>query len=131
MSESKLNLYFGCIERVGHYLWEPPNISSHKSKSAVHKWLYNKDGAFAPKDTRKQGLACIRYLSDDANNKKYTIISFWDNSVDNRGGSNSIFLTEGKYDFDEALTIIKEVCPNIFKRFNFPITKYTPKDTNG
>lgn len=123
-------IYFGCIQRPGHYLWRPGlHFSSREVKDKLERdGIYPKcDGGFCPGvyyDVRRpwrrpreqiEGLAKVTHLNG------WTILSFWDRSVDSRGGSNSTFLEQGTLTFDEMVAKAKEVFPTIWARFKFEV----------
>ncbi len=53
----------------------------------------------------------------------WTFLSFWDRSGDSRPNSNSTFLFEGEYSFEEAVELAKEIFPT-----RWSIIKYPPKE---
>ncbi len=57
----------------------------------------------------------------DATGAYWTALAFWDRSVDKRGGCNSVFILEGSYNFEQALTLARQIFPKIFERFEFEI----------
>jgi len=71
------------------------------------------DGGLLPTCAeRKQGL-CELWK-----NGKWTILSFWDQSGDRRPGSNSTFLLEGDYTFEQAVQHSRQIFPSIFTRID-------------
>ena len=120
--------YFGCIERAGHFLWEPPDRSAHRD--ATTPWGSCPDGSLAPHEnprcefvknfygcrcSQAEGIAALHYKDG------WTALSFWDRSVDTRGGCNSNFLAEGAFTFEEMVELAKQYFPIIMARFKFPI----------
>jgi hypothetical protein len=57
----------------------------------------------------------------------WTALSFWDRSIDSRPGSNSNFLAEGIFSFDEMVKLAQEKFPSVWNRFKFPIVEVTSK----
>jgi hypothetical protein len=53
----------------------------------------------------------------------WTALSFWDRSIDDRHKSNSNFLAEGTFNFEEMLAISKKHFPEIFERFKFEVVE--------
>ena len=53
----------------------------------------------------------------------WTVISFWDRTVDSRGNSNSAFVIYGKFSFSEAVEISKQAFPEIWNRFTFTLVE--------
>jgi hypothetical protein len=108
-------LYCGCHEQTGHYFWTP-GMRGHKLDHNYHD-ICKLDGCFAPKDTSKQGEAWFH------SEPGYMVISFWDNSIDTRPGSNSTFLLTGApMCFNDAIAKCRLAFPEVFARFKFQIT---------
>lgn len=120
--------YFGCIERAGHYLFEPPEKSAHRY--ATTPWGPHPDGSLAPHEnprcdfvkkffgcrcSQTQGIAALHHKEG------WTALAFWDRSVDSRMGCNSNFLVEGTFTFDEMIELARQHFPTIMIRFKFPI----------
>ena len=88
-------LYFGCYKVPGHYLFtEPCNPYYYDRKAEKLKYF---DAKLAPQDSSEPYIAAISRLGGWG----LTALSFWDYSVDKRGGCNSIF-------FAPSLTITPE-----------------------
>ncbi len=110
--------YFGCVGNVGHYLWDQ-NYCNPKMDSLPDDFptLGKLDGNFITSIDSKQTQGEVTYLWYN----HYTIIAFWDRSIDSRLGSNSCFVLEGDLGYDEAIKLAKEAYPNIWKRFKFNV----------
>ena len=110
--------YFGCQQQSGHYWWRPDRLpcgSSSHVQQAVGPSIHPKiDGGFCPKRDI-QGNAKLTEIDG------WTILSFWDNSIDKRGQSSSSFVAKGSYDFDGMLAIAEAQFPSVWKRYSFPI----------
>ena len=110
--------YFGCWREAGHYLFCPSGRQA--SYRLPDDFPISRgdilDAGFLPANLPEvEGLASFCHLNG------WTIISFWDRSVDKRGKSNSSFLLRGEYSFDVACKAAAEVFPAIWSRFKFPI----------
>ena len=108
--------YFGCVDIAGHHLWTTMSggqLTSLKTRLPAELGNISIDGQFMPV-THKQN---DRYLwIVDTPESRWTIISFIDNTVDNRPGSHSTFIFEGAvYDCDVNIFIEKHY-PMIYKR---------------
>jgi hypothetical protein len=111
--------YFGCYEESGHYLFRPGPMSTPSSsipKDFPVKPYGLLDGRLLRNGPQPQGV-CTHYRGING----WTLISFWDRSVDSRGGSNSTFLCRGEHTFEEMLALFKEHFPTIVSRFKFPL----------
>lgn len=125
--------YFGCQGDAGHYWWdaEGPRMS-RKAEARVGEKIASKiDGGFCPgvsdnpnrpyARTRPEveGEAALHYLDG------WTVLAFWDRSVDKRGGCNSNFVVRGHATFDEVLALAKEQYPQVMNRLTFQIKLVT------
>ncbi len=77
----------------------------------------NLDSGYAPKDSAVQ-FRCSLVQKDG-----WTLIAFWDNTIDKRGKSNAAFVAKGLLSFDEILEKAETSCPRLFeKRFKEKLT---------
>jgi len=129
--------YFGCVREPGHHFFGPDGEYRHFKEFAQSPWrAYELDAQLAPhfEDCiRKRSRFCkycdcasgpegIALLHHKAG---WTALSFWDRSVDNRGASNSTFILEGDYDFNQALALARSLFPSIFARFTFEVREFS------
>jgi len=107
--------YFGCQNETGHFLWDEQNRKVYSVQGIPFRWTIL-DGALLPPDEPEtEGLAEIVHVGS------WTIITFWDRSVDKRGGCSSAFVIPAHLWFDEATAIAKERFPRVWARFAFDI----------
>jgi hypothetical protein len=109
--------YFGCHERAGHYLWTEKGSMADRIAKSVLPFRYTiLDAGLLPEvGEQVEGEGTIVHFP------KWTIISFWDRSVDKRGGCNSAFLIRGHWTFGEAVEIAREKFPWVWSRFTFEV----------
>lgn len=109
--------YFGCHERPGHYLWtERCSLADRIAKTVLPFRYTILDAGLLPEvGDQTEGLATIVHWPN------WTVISFWDRSVDNRGGCNSAFLIPGRLTFAEAIKVSKQKFPWVWQRFSFEV----------
>lgn len=120
-----MSLYFGCWGVIGHYLWTPGATRVH---DAVHPWGRASRGLDAmlapgiadrsgnvPPNEQHEGVAALHHR--DA----CTALAFWDRSVDQRPGSNSVFIFDGTLTFTEAARMAHERFPDVWERFTFDV----------
>jgi len=109
--------YFGCYGRLGHYLYE-------RGGSNCERRLPNDfpvrpqqlDTGFLPKGGQQiEGIAHLYHVNG------WTVVSFWDRTVDSRHGSNSSFVVRGVLDFDAVMAAAKEAFPEVCERFTFDV----------
>jgi hypothetical protein len=128
-------IYFGCVGESGHYLHRPDLHHSGRESQRVlqEAGIFPKcDGGFCPgteydeqrpwrrPGRQVEGHAKVTHLNG------YTILAFWDRSVDHRGNSNSVFIENGTWTFDEMVAKAKEVFPTIWARFKFEVRLDAP-----
>lgn len=113
----KTNMYyFGCNHGYGH------GLITHPQRNGVQydelPWWKNEgiDGTLC-----HQGIAQEEGIAKLHHKYGWTALAFWDRSIDHRRGSNSVFLAEGTFTFEEMLSKIESFFPKILKRFSFSI----------
>ncbi len=113
-------LYFGCIDEPGHYLFDGrfkfgkrPALVPGWSKWV--KWANKRDGLLAPEFNGVSGRALLHHFDG------FTVLAFWDRSVDSRGGSNSMFIVPGIKAFTDVIDIARVAFPGVFERFQFDV----------
>jgi len=109
--------YFGCHKEVGHALYDVDMNRNgiDLSREVVH-YLHKFDSLFCPQHTEENGIAEIHHLFG-----KFTVLAFWDNSIDSRPGSNSQFFLPNILSFDTALFQAMQSFNEVFMRFTFPV----------
>ncbi len=109
--------YFGCQIEKGHYLY----LGNYKVYQAnlpddfpVNPGVL--DGGFLPPKLKQlEGRAELIHCRD------WTILTFWDRSLDKRLNSNSSFVARGILDFTQVVEIAKKYYSLIWERFNFEV----------
>lgn len=133
--------YFGCWtdrtgrSEIGHYLrdrWghRPRDLDSLDWPDAFGDDGWFLDLRFCPnvgpslprpaspwvsKGPQVEGEAALHHVEG------WTVISFWDRSVDTRGGCNSAFLQRGTWTFEEMVAQARILYPQIWARFKFEV----------
>jgi hypothetical protein len=130
-------IYFGCVNESGHYLFRPDlRNPGRETQQELHTaGIFPKcDGGFCPgtefdekrlwrrpddqpEGLQPEGLAKITHLNS------YTILSFWDRSVDSRKNSCSVFIEFGTWTFEEMVKEAKRVFPTIWERYTFKVVE--------
>lgn len=111
--------YFGCMREAGHYLYHPSGGTAY-GYSVPNDFPCTQipDAVFLPKQLpQDEGVASFLHLNG------WTIIAFWDRSVDSRPGSNSVFLARGIMSFEAICAKSREAFPAVWKRFKFPVVE--------
>lgn len=127
---SSLNfLYFGYWGSPGHFLYKPDGNGARHSQLPTElrdieslagdpdKIKRYDDGVHGKKTVpfwdekdQEQGRARLHLIAG------WTVLAFWDRSGDRRGGSNSAFLAEGKFTFDEMCALARQHFPSVWTR---------------
>lgn len=126
--------FFGVWGQIGHYMYDPSGATvSHEEKNeSIPRALHSPDGVYAgdPKkvarwyDSAAGKRTIPSWNSEDQVQGKarlllvegWTILAFWDCSGDPRGGSNSNFLAEGTYSFEEMKLLAEKHFPSVWGR---------------
>jgi hypothetical protein len=116
MESSKPVVYFyGCPKgmdkfhnEAGH-TWRSSDGSSCDSVRTANPWGRYPDGTLCP-ELQQQGAAILHQKNG------WTAIGFWDRTGDTRGNSNSNFIVEGTYSFEEMCELAKESHPALWNR---------------
>lgn len=114
--------YYGCHVRLGHYLHDTDLKQVDGQPDPFPCNWQRLDGGFLPKRDEEQveGLASLTHFG-----RYWTVLSFWDRSVDHRKGSCSTFVMPFALTFEEACQRAEMAFPKIWKRFTFPIVQRT------
>ncbi len=120
-------LYFGCIKDAGHYLWETQNSRIYSFNIKIpglnKRVLEHLDSVFTPPDWKPGYLISIV--------PPVMIVSWWDNSVDKRPGSNSAFIGYGYKSAEQILDDAVKLFPSVMSRQERPKPFIlTPTQTN-
>jgi hypothetical protein len=119
--------YFGCVETAGHYMWDE-HLRNVFDRVVPWEGI---DGVLQPhKDgcKRQPYCGCGSMPEGQAlihRKNGWTALSFWDRSVDTRGGCNSTFFAKGTYTFAEMCELAQSVFPTIWNRYKFPVVLYS------
>ena len=116
--------YFGCVRTSGHYLWTRNFAVAREAGPFKQTHL---DTPYCPGMTptsrgitpadQPEGVARITHENG------WTVLSFWDRSVDNRRGSHSTFVMDGTHDFDAAVALAREAFPRVWARYGFEVRR--------
>jgi hypothetical protein len=130
---SPRHMYWGCLNnRSGHCLIGTADyrVSYHRHPAPWKAF----DGTlcvgvghvsrpeFTDREKQIEGAALLHHLDD------WTALAFWDRSIDSRYGSNSAFLLEGRFTFDEACRVAREAFPRVWARYKFEVVDVTSSD---
>ena len=121
--------YFGCRRTHGHYFYiEDTDHWDNKTlrpEGVPDEIISQIDGGFCPPNIKQeQGPARITHLAG------WTLLGFWDRSIDGRFGSNSAFLAEGDFNFEEMVNLAQERFPTVWARLPFAVTEWEEHERN-
>lgn len=126
-------LYFGCVHEAGHGWFSRHLLSAAADGRLVQPALgRHVDTGFAPgmsvggpHDKRifpeVEGDAALHHLPGGS----WTVLSYWDRSVDSRPGSHSTFVAAGKHSYATMVAIIEAQFPSIWARKRRPLRLVT------
>lgn len=112
-------LFFGAVKQPGHFLHR---ANGQRAGRSIERSLPFRagilDGGLLPESGEQpEGAAGHCELNG------WTIVSFWDRSVDKRPGSNSAFLFADRRYFPGIIAIAKLQLPWFWERINFEVVK--------
>lgn len=112
MSNSDEIFFFGCYRDTGHFLWAPGGVPAKDKALPPSLKRMRLDTTHAPKDAReREGRAAVHHVDG------WTVVAWWDRSVDRRHGSNSAFLMKGEHSFSAVLLAAGNAFPELLPRF--------------
>lgn len=124
MSERIEAYYYGCRDDTGHYYYARDgewmgkrDIMARLPEPSIAP--YKVDCGFL-KHPQVQGAATLTHVDG------WTVLSFWDRSVDSRPGSCSTFVAKGTHKFDEMCAIGLDQFPSIWQRYKFEVVLVAP-----
>ena len=108
--------YSGCWGDVGHYLFNRAGRKAHVLPDDFPIMANVLDcGLLPPKSKQVEGEGHFLHVG------AWTVLTFWDRSVDKRFGSCSAFIFRGIFTVAEMLAQIRWDFPAIWERLNFPL----------
>lgn len=113
----KRSYYFGCLNEPGHYLYSGNAKQRESDLPSDFPVSVNAldGGLLPPRLPQVEGRAELIHSGD------WTIISFWNRSVDSRNGSSSTFIIPGSVNFFTAVEIAKKDYPCVWQKIRFGV----------
>ena len=109
-------IFFGCVREAGHHLHTKYGWPMSRQEKKILPFAEMILDSGLLKDVpMTEGSATISII------RGWTVVSFWDNSVDKRGKSNASFIYPKQMTFEEMLEISREQLPWFWERFKSPI----------
>ncbi len=119
--------YFGCQKYAGHYWWTPSGKQYDVRELVGPNIDPRIDGGFCPNTSEDRTKPWQRTGPEVEGEAKlhqvdgWTILSFWDRSVDTRSACNSNFVVRGEHTFEEVLEAARRDFPQVLERLKFEI----------
>lgn len=98
-------MYYGCYREPGHHLWGP---GMERVDVPELPWP-ELDRELAPPRARP-GEVALHHKDG------WTALAFWDRSIDQQPGANSVFLIPEELDFDAAKALVSEAFPAVWEQ---------------
>lgn len=121
VSKRPLVYYFGAYSDVGHALYERPGVIGSPVLRGSLPWsLADLDTGLCSgghKGRQVGGHSAIRYKSDRFGNV-WTALAIWDKSIDRRENSNSVFLSQGTFTFEQMRELSRQQWAQRFERID-------------
>lgn len=110
--------YFGCWDRLGHFLFDVHGRTRREGTLPADfpVMTHALDGAMLGYDRQQvEGRAYVAHV------RGWTILSFWDRSVDKRYACSSNFILRGTLGFDAAVAKARAAFPQVWQRYKFEV----------
>lgn len=118
--------YFGPWDQAGHRMrsadrptdrsMELEERRAESNFTRTNPWGYQVDGGLCPPQSFGQGRARLHQKDG------WTAIAFWDMTVDTRPGSNSVYLAEGTFTFDQMVEMAKTRFADRWNKMGFQVS---------
>ena len=130
-AEGKLALYFGCWERAGHYLHRPSGLTIwHAQRELLgFPWSDSLMDSGLLKNGRRPDRYDGKVFWTCGGLSFWYAFYWWDNSIDERGASNSGFYVRG-FGWPEAQSAFDYACgefPKVVARQKHALILQNPK----
>lgn len=110
--------YFGCFKERGHFLYTPQGRQVYDcdlpQDFPVREYVLD-GGLLAPRAAEVEGRAVLVHING------WTILTFWDRSLDSRGASSSSFVMRSQLTFEQAVEKSRLAFPTVWARFPFKV----------
>lgn len=110
--QPKHMLLFGCGDDAGHFLHQPaerPRTDYAAMKRLPGLISKSIDGGFPPQNHRREFVPQRTFMRIGTDG--WTVLAWWDYSVDERGGSNTVLIWQGHHSIAEMLQVGKAAFP--------------------
>lgn len=108
--------YYGCLNSVGHFSHGP----CWRQYRVHGEWVNTDAGFMHPRrhgmPLRPEGSARLTYTDEG-----WTVLSFADRSIDQRGDSHSTFTARGRLTGAEMMKAAQEAWPDVWARYPFQV----------
>lgn len=117
--------YFGCLFGQGHYLHGTSGPESRSPTLHMPWGLHELDTTLCPDYAPSGKSVAVRLLASHQepyrallhHRKGWTAVSFWDRTSDTRFNSNSTFVAEGDFSFEDMLAMARTRFRTVMERY--------------
>lgn len=109
--------FFGVGDNLGHFWWPRwPRIKGcpwgddHVDSKLCRGYDSRNRYGFVERDQQIEGLARIHHKDG------WTAVGYWDRTGDDRYGSNSNFVAEGTFTFEQMMEMARQHFPDVIRR---------------
>jgi hypothetical protein len=125
--------YYGCEDDTGHHWWARDghwkghrDIIARLPAPSIGPYRVDQGfcpGAPAPSDRLQRWRRSKWRIGEAALHRVdgWTILSFWDNSIEKRPGGCSTFVAIGTHDYETMRAIAAAQFPSVWTRFKFEL----------
>lgn len=129
--------YFGPWDRAGHYMFTEGGrkIWGDERDAAGFPWRggsgidgclqpgcrKDRDGRWIHRGPQVEGESLLHHKDG------WTALSFWDRSVDQRGGCNSTYFAEGIWTFEQMVEMARTRFADRWNRMRFEVRPFDPR----
>ena len=107
-------------------MFKPGMDSTYHGSDWLPASIWSKiDTRFCPDKSQKNGT--YKHTQVDG----WSIVAFWDNTIDSRPGSHSTFVVNEVIEATELLDRAREAFPKVFARYAFKVEPIEPKGGNN
>lgn len=130
--------YFGPWDSPGHYVCDENGYSVAREVERILPWGHreenqhhldcclqpgcykDRDGSIEHLGPQIEGQAVLHHLNG------WTAIGFWDRTIDTRPNSNSAYMAEGTFTFDEMVEMAKTRFAERWNKMRFKVVQFQP-----
>ncbi len=115
-------LYYGCWDEPGHFMFTESGYKvSYKEQDRCTPWKVDDLDTGAKLQSvhiqQREGKALLHHKDG------WTVLSFWDRSIDTRFGSHSNYIAKGAFTFEQMVAMANIRFLSRWSKMQFPVVK--------